>query len=138
MNNTGDPTTANAIAIGSDGNDNEQDYEKWGIGHNGSIRFGFGMTDVAEALAPLGLDIGYRWFEGRETRLDGAAYDGSGWRFEEITRLRFVNFSMSWDGIGMDPLVPLLCYEYEIPVAGSFATVAPITNRIQLIGYYKF
>ena len=137
--NQADPTTPQAIAIGSDGFDNNQKFERFGVGHDGFIRVGFGLTDIAQALAPVGLGLKYRWFEGRETRYDGQAIDSEGWRKDEITRLRYLGFNVSWDGLGMDPLIPLsLNYEYERPVSGSFATVAPITNRFQVIGYYKF
>ncbi len=137
--NTGDPTDPLAIAIGGDGFDNNQEFERWGLGHDGFLRFNFALTPLADTLQPMGIGLSYRWYEGRETRYDGQAFDGNGWRYDEITRLRFAGFAMSWDGLGMNPLVPLsFKYEYETPISGSLATVAPTTNRIQFIGYYKF
>ncbi|NRA65061.1 MAG: hypothetical protein HRU19_11305 [Pseudobacteriovorax sp.] len=137
--NTGDPTIPAAIAIGGDGQPNEQKFERTGTGHDGFIRFGFGLTDLGEAFKPVGVGLKYRWKEGRETRYDGEAIDSNGWRRDEITRMRFAGFNISWDGLGLKPLIPLsINYEYEMPVSGEFATIAPITNRFQIIGYYKF
>lgn len=137
--NTGDPTDPLAIAIGGDGFDNDQEFKKTGLGHDGFLRFNFSMTPLADVLQPMGLGVSYRWYEGRETRYDDQAYNSLGWRYDEITRLRFAGLAMSWNGLAMDPMLPLsLSYEYEVPVSGTLATVATTTNRVQLIGYYKF
>ncbi|SMF55059.1 hypothetical protein [Pseudobacteriovorax antillogorgiicola] len=137
--NTGDPTIAAAIAIGSNGKDNDQEFEKWGLGHDGFLRINFGFTQFAEVLAPLGAGIQYGWFEGRENRYDGDAYETNGWRYDEVTRLRTLGLTLSWDGLGMKPLLPFsLVYDYKMPLEGTFATVAPVINTFQLIGYYKF
>lgn len=137
--NTGDPTTEAAIAIGSDGFDNDQKYEKWGLGHDGFVQLGFGLSDIADVLTPVGVGVNYGWYEDRETRYDGLAFDDNGWRYDEITRLRFVGFNVSFDGLALKPLLPFsLVYDYQKAVSGSFATVAPTISRFQLIGYYKF
>ncbi len=139
VTNTGDPTTAAAIAIGSDGFDNDQKFEKWGIGHDGFLQLSLGLSDLADFLTPVGVGLQYHWLEGRENRYDGLAYDSLGYRYDEITRIRFAGFNISYDGLGLKPLLPFsLVYEYEQPVSGTFATVAPTISRFQLIGYYKF
>ena len=137
--NEADPASAAAIAIGSDGEDNSQKFERYGLGHDGFLRLGFGLTDISKSLMPVGVGVNYRWFNGRETRRDGRAVDPFGWRFDEITHLRFVGFNISWDGLALKPLIPLsFNYEYERAIEGSNAIVAPTTNRFQIIGYYKF
>ena len=68
--NTGDPTTAAAIAIGSDGKPNSQTFERWGLGHDGFLRINMGLTDIADILAPVGVGVQYRWYEGRKLAME--------------------------------------------------------------------
>ncbi|MFW7379384.1 MAG: hypothetical protein ACOH5I_11290 [Oligoflexus sp.] len=140
--NTADPTTAAAIAVGSDGKGNEQKFERYGLGHSYVVRVGYGLaalSGMSDFLRPLGVGASYNWFQGRETRYDGAAYDGSGLVFEPIPTASSYTVGASWDGLAFRPLIPLtISIDHTRFLDGENMVVAPNTTTIQFMGYYKF
>lgn len=140
--NEADPTTEAAIAIGSDGKENEQKFERYGLGHSYLVRVGYGLaalSGVSNYLRPLGVGVSYNWFKGRETRYDGAAIDGVGLVYDPIPTASSYTVGMSWDGLAFRPLLPLtVSVEHTRFIDGKNMVIAPNTTTIQLMGYYKF
>ena len=76
--NEADPSTPDAIAIGSDGKPNKQKFERAGVGRTYQARVGYSAKSLGGFLAPFGLSLSYQSYEDRETRYDGEAFDSSG------------------------------------------------------------
>lgn len=137
--NTGDPTDEAAIAIGSDGKGNNQDFERVGVGHNWVLRVGYGLGDLGKYFQPVGINASYNYSKGRETRYDGSAFDGIGLRYDLIPTSTSYTVGISWDGLNNTKLIPVtVSVDYTSFISGENMVVAPDSTTVQLIGYYKF
>jgi hypothetical protein len=128
--NKADPTTAAAVAAGSDGKSNEQTFERVGARNIGFVRFAWGLGNVISALTPIGVWETYNYDVDGEERLDGIKA-GNRSQSQSLTT-----------GLGISGLaykIPAsLDFEYEQPVAGRNLAVAPKVFGSTLKVYYQF
>ena len=128
--NDADPTTATAVATGSNGKGNEQTFERRGARNVGFVKVSWGVANVIPVLEPIGLNAQYKYDFDSAEYLDGIA---------QGPRRQAYNVSAGGS-------IDLLAYkipaqfdvDYEFPVSGKNSALAASILSVTLKGYYKF
>jgi hypothetical protein len=128
--NKADPTTAVAIANGSNGKPNEQTYERKGFRNEVLAKLAFApgyFVEEANLFAPF---ASYKYNLDSQERLDGVAALG-----RPLTQS--YSFGVLVDGL-MYKFPAQAELEYEVPFSGKNRSLVTTSSAITLRGYLKF
>ena len=128
--NNADPTTAAAIAAGSDGKANEQTFSRNGVRNVGFLKAAWGVGNVAEDLACLGLNAQWKYDLESEERLNNVSQGAR-------SKLYTLSLGASFDGLA-EKIPVQVDVDAEFPLGGVNKVLAAKVYGLTLKGYYKF
>lgn len=130
MLNEADPTTAAAVAAGSDGFGNEQDFERKGLRNFGFLKLAWGLGNLDRSLEPIGVSAQYSYARQSEEYLNGIS------KGPPAKSASFVS-GLTLDGLA-HKFPAQLTYTHEVPISGENQTLAATIDIVTLKLYYKF
>ena len=128
--NQADPTTAAALAAGSDGDGNEQDFSRKGLRNQGFIKAALGLGVLHPVAQSLGVNLQLNYdYDSEESLGDQKVGDAR--------KQRAWQAGASIDGLAYH--IPLqFDVSYDAPLSGSNVGIATENFVMTLKGYYKF
>lgn len=128
--NSADPTSAAALAAGSDGKANEQSFSRKGLRHIGFLKAAWGLGNINSDLSPIGTNVQWKYDVDGVEALEGVSQGG---------RAQQSNLSAGLSLDGLAYKVPAqVDFDYEVPVSGANKALAARVFSLTLKGYYRF